>query len=369
VQTTAHNIDLDGGRVLHIREWPGEGHPVVLLHGLLDSCAGWTALAAASSRRCLAFDLPGFGLSSVPQRPRLSAYADDVVAGLRRLKVGSCTLVGHSLGGGVATAVAERLGDDVMSLVLCAPVGFGRLPLAEFAGLPVVRELAARALPHVLAKPSLVGAVYASMVTDGRAPTEELRQRLAADAHRAAPGVRAALEALAAAARSPRAFYRRTVRFGGRVTVGWGDRDALVPVSHVRGVLAALPQAQICVWPGMGHHPQRERPGALAALVSAACEDAGARPATPERHGARRTHASAGTRRPAPHEQRRPLAPAHRGSTVLEQRRPAAPEQRRSTPHAHRSGPPPAAGINSRARRSVGHKHARTTTRARGKHV
>jgi hypothetical protein len=190
-----------------------------------------------------------------------------------------------------------------------------------------------------LAKPSLVRAVYASMVTDGRAPTEELRQRLAADAHRAAPGVRAALEALAAAARSPRAFYRRRVRFGGRVTVGWGDRDALVPVSHARGVLAALPQAQICVWPGMGHHPQRERPGALAALVSAACEDAGTRPATPERHGARRTHSGAGNRRPGPDEHRRPAAHAHRGSTAPEQRRSTAPEQRRSTPHAHRPAP------------------------------
>lgn len=267
----SRRVELHDGRSLRVREWPRGGRPLVLLHGLLDSSAGWSELASASRRRCLAIDLPGFGQSSPPRRPRLSAYADDVVWALRHLGVRSCTLVGHSLGGGVATAVAERMRDEIGSLVLSAPVGFGRVPLAELGALPLARELVGGLLPYILSTPLLLDAIYASMVASGSLPTDDLRQLLAADARRLGPGVRAAVEAVAAAGRSPRAFYRRRVRYDGPVSVVWGDRDALVPPSHANGVIAALPQAQVHLSAGMGHHPQRERPNDLAELVEAAC--------------------------------------------------------------------------------------------------
>lgn len=219
-----------------------------------------------------------------------------------RISAQRCGLV--SLGGGVATAVAERMRDEVGSLVLSAPVGFGRLPLAELAALPMVRELARAVLPHVLCRLLLLEPVYRSLVTHGSRPTEELRRQLAADAHRLGPGVRAAVEALAAASRSSRAFYRRRVKYSGRVSVVWGDRDALVSPSQVRGVLAAMPQAQVHLWPGMGHHPQRERPQDLAELVEAACElraldlsdQMYAEPFTPPREPAYRSRAGYLTR-------------------------------------------------------------------------
>jgi pimeloyl-ACP methyl ester carboxylesterase len=267
--TISRTLALPDGRALHVREWHGPGQPLVLLHGLLDSSAGWTALAHASRRPCLAVDLPGFGHSDPPRRARLDAYADDVVHALVQVGVGSCTLVGHSLGGGVATAVAERMGVRVGSLVLSAPVGFGRLPLAELAALPLVRNIADAVLPHIVARPLLLASVYASLVTNGVGPTDELARRLVADAKRVGPGVRAALEALVGAGRSATGFHRRRVAYGGPVSVVWGDRDALVPLAHAQAILKALPQARLHVWPGMGHHPQRERPHELAKLVEA----------------------------------------------------------------------------------------------------
>lgn len=71
----------------------------------------------------MAIDLPGFGLSGPPRLPQLSAYADNVVEGLRALAVPAGTVVRHSLGGAVAAAVAERFADRIVSLVLCAPAG------------------------------------------------------------------------------------------------------------------------------------------------------------------------------------------------------------------------------------------------------
>jgi pimeloyl-ACP methyl ester carboxylesterase len=153
---TSHCISLGRNRWLHVKDWPGGGEPVVLLHGFLDSSAGWDDFARASRRRCVAIDLPGFGGSSAPDQPHLSAYAEDVVAGLRQLGIGSCTLVGHSMGGGVATVLAERMSTEVSSLLLIAPVGFGRLPLAELAVLPIVRTVTAAVMPRVLSKRLLV---------------------------------------------------------------------------------------------------------------------------------------------------------------------------------------------------------------------
>ena len=137
--------------------------------------------------------------------------------------------------------------------------------------LPLVRDLAGWLLPHVVTRAPLVEAIYSGLVTSGAAPSADLRARLVAEARRLGPGVRAGVEAVAAAGRSPDAFHRRRVAYDGPVSVLWGDRDALVPTSHLNGVTRALPQARLRLCAGMGHHPQRERPHDLAALVEAAC--------------------------------------------------------------------------------------------------
>ena len=99
-------VALPDGRRLSLECWPGDGAPLVLLHGLLDCAVGWKHLAGVMDRPCYAFDLPGFGDSDRPTRNRISAYAEDVQAALAALDVHDFTLVGHSLGG----AVADRAG-------------------------------------------------------------------------------------------------------------------------------------------------------------------------------------------------------------------------------------------------------------------
>jgi pyruvate dehydrogenase E2 component (dihydrolipoamide acetyltransferase) len=267
------DVRLIGGRRLRVRHWPGEGRPLVLLHGLLDDSEGWTALAMDTNRPCLAVDLPGFGGSELPLRPRISAYAEDVAAGLRRLDVEECTLVGHSLGGAVATAVAERL-PAVHSLVLLAPAGFGQIRLAEAFALPGVRDVATLMLPWALVSPLLVTAGYSTFVAHGRLPSDDLTKRLRKRAFQSAPGVRTAVMAIAAAGRSPRGFHMRRVAFDGPVAALWGAKDALVPLDHTGAVRAALPQAHVEVWERMGHHPQRERPAQLSRFIETQAAEA-----------------------------------------------------------------------------------------------
>jgi pimeloyl-ACP methyl ester carboxylesterase len=61
---------LPDGRRIRARRWAGKGDPLVLLHGQLDSSEGWTEIAESSRRPSVAFDLPGFGGSDLPARPR-----------------------------------------------------------------------------------------------------------------------------------------------------------------------------------------------------------------------------------------------------------------------------------------------------------
>jgi len=265
------DVVLPGGRRLRVRSTrpnPRRDSPLVLLHGLFDDSEGWTHVAGDTPRPCFAIDLPGFGGSSLPQRPCISAYAEDVVAGLDALEIDGCTLVGHSLGGAVAAATAERT-DRVSSLILLAPAGFGHILVVEAMTLPGVIDIAQLMLPFALISPLAVTAAYTTFVAHNRLPSRDLMARLRRRAFSSGRGVRAATVAIADAGRSPRGFARRTLSFGGSVAALWGEHDALVPIHHSRAVRSALPQAKIHVWAGMGHHPQRERPAELAAFIDA----------------------------------------------------------------------------------------------------
>jgi pimeloyl-ACP methyl ester carboxylesterase len=238
---TGMAVALPNGRRLSVEFWPGDGAPLVLLRGLLDCALGWKHLAEMMDRPCYAIDLPGFGDSDRPTRNRISAYTEDVQAALAALDVHDFTLVGHSLGGAVATELAEQLHDDVSALVLMAPAGFGRIHLAEAIQLPGVHRLIRHGLPLALQNPVTALGVYMAFVGNGHLPDRELLARLRKNAYRWAAGAECANEAITASGLSPRAFYRRQLDYHGPVLALWGDRDRLVPLAHREGVMTAFP--------------------------------------------------------------------------------------------------------------------------------
>ena len=101
-----------------------QGPVIVLLHGLFDDHRGWRDLPrrlASLGHRVLVPDLPGHGDSSA-KAESLSAATYLIDQALPR---GPLHLIGHSLGGAIATGLAQRRGKDIRSLTLLAPAGLG----------------------------------------------------------------------------------------------------------------------------------------------------------------------------------------------------------------------------------------------------
>jgi pimeloyl-ACP methyl ester carboxylesterase len=265
--TRRQTLELPDGRVLAYRQQAGRGRPLVLVHGLMDCSAGWETLARATHRPVVAFDLPGMGDSDCPTSPHLGAFAEDLAAGIDHIGVGDFTLVGHSFGGAVATALAEHIPDDVAALVLLASSGFGRIAATELGSAPVLSQIVRHALPFALANPITATGIYMAMVANGRIPDRKLLGRVCSRAWRSTPGIQMAAKATADAGRSESAFFRRQVGYDGPVMALWGSNDLIVSPSHAEGLSTAFPQAEITVWDGMGHHPQRERSEELARFV------------------------------------------------------------------------------------------------------
>jgi pimeloyl-ACP methyl ester carboxylesterase len=292
------DLTLPGARCIRARRLGGSGSPLVFLHGLLDSSEGWREIAAASHRPSVAFDLPGFGGSDLPTRSRVSAYAEDIAAAMTALGLREVTLVGHSLGGAVATGVAELLPDRVASLVLLAPAGFGRIALAEAVALPGMRRVAGAVLPLWLNAPLVLNFAYRLFVTAGHAPAGDALDRVRRDSRSLVPGAVAATQAVVAAGLSPHAFHQRRVGYQGPVSALWGEGDRVVPPAHAAGLLRGLPQARLTCWSGMGHHPQCERSGELSAFLEASAALVQAPDRRPVARRRLAAHVTAGAARP-----------------------------------------------------------------------
>jgi pimeloyl-ACP methyl ester carboxylesterase len=257
--------DLAGLRVRYVRR--GGGPALILLHGLGSSIYTWADVIPALARDhdVVAGDLPGFGGSDIPEDLSASVYPGTVLALMDRLGISRATLVGHSLGGAVATVLAARHPERVRRLVLVDSAGFnlepskrplilrlvGWAPVATaIDALPVRRWVLTRALHQVLHDPTLV---TPERVEEYLAPlarpgaTEAVRSLLTHE-----PGF--GLPALVSEVRVP-------------TLIVWGRNDRWVPLADADRFAAAIPGSRKVVLEECGHVPQEERPAEIVHLL------------------------------------------------------------------------------------------------------
>jgi pimeloyl-ACP methyl ester carboxylesterase len=119
-----HEITIN---TIYFKETPvrfseqGKGRAVVLIHGFLESLEIWTSLSQKLSQkfRVITIDLPGHGESGcLGYIHPMELMAESVHAVLKHLKIRTCVMTGHSMGGYVAMAYAESYPDEIKGLCL-----------------------------------------------------------------------------------------------------------------------------------------------------------------------------------------------------------------------------------------------------------
>ena len=211
----------------------------------------------------VAVDVPGFGESAAAGAGfELDAVADRIVAALG---LDAFDLVGHSLGGAIAVAIAARHPEAVRRLVLVSPAGLAPRAVGVAAALGRAADVATRArraLGHRVRRPGPRAGPCSARpwpIPAGSTPTTRAccwRPPTARSASR-----RASAGARRRPARRPR--DARACRSG----LIWGAADRVVPYAGLAALRLLRPDAPVETLPATGHIPQVEDPAAFAAAL------------------------------------------------------------------------------------------------------
>jgi pimeloyl-ACP methyl ester carboxylesterase len=246
----------------------GDGPLIVLLHGITSTSDVWIDAMARLAERytVVAPDLLGHGRSAKPRGDySLGAYASGGRDLLGVLGFERGTVVGHSLGGGIALQFAYQFPEYCERLVLVSSGGLGKEvhPLLRAGALPASELVMPLIAPNWAVR---AGAAVA-----------EFLQRFGVQA---GPDLAEAARGYASLAdRDARAAFLHTLRAvidleGQRVSASdrlylaerlptlliWGTNDPIIPVEHGRAAVNRIPGSRLVEFPGAGHWPQLNDP-------------------------------------------------------------------------------------------------------------
>jgi pimeloyl-ACP methyl ester carboxylesterase len=269
-------------RELHLHGHPvayyaaGSGPVLLLIHGITSSADAWRAVipALAEEHTVVAPDLLGHGGSAKPRGDySLGAYASGLRDLLAALGHTRATLVGHSMGGGIAMQLAYQFPERVERLALVSSGGLGRevalalraatLPGADWV-LPWLTRRGPRGALGLLS--GALGRAGLRTQADVRGTARGLASLSDAEARRAF--LHTARSILDASGQRVSATDRLYLAEGMPTLIVWGERDPTIPAAHGIAAHAAIPHSRLELFPDAGHYPFDEDPERFAAVLA-----------------------------------------------------------------------------------------------------
>ncbi|HEX6455479.1 MAG TPA: alpha/beta fold hydrolase [Solirubrobacterales bacterium] len=261
------------GRPMNFIE-AGSGPVLLLIHGMAGTCANWESVIEplAIDRTVIAPDFPGHGASA----PGGGDYSlGGLASSLRDLMLAlgheRATLVGHSLGGGVAMQFTYQFPEMVERLALVSSGGLGPdvSPLLRAAALPGA-ELFISATAGVGSQ--IGSAIGRGIGAIGFRPSADLAEVARGYSTLRDPERR---KAFLATLRSVVDMEGQRVAALDRlylaellpILIVWGENDPIIPVEHGREAHAQLPSSRLEIFEDTGHVPMLERPGRFIATL------------------------------------------------------------------------------------------------------
>jgi len=265
-------LELHGDRIAY-RD-AGSGETVLLIHGMAGSSDTWRAVIPrlAKKYRVVAPDLLGHGQSDKPRGDySLGAFAVWLRDLLDELGVARATVVGQSLGGGVAMQFVYQHPDYCQRLVLISSGGLGpdvgwtlRLlsaPVAEFI-LPIIAPS-----PVLTAGNKLRSWFTAAGIQSPRGAEVWNAYSSLADKPTRQAFLRTLRSVVDYRGQAVSALNRLHLTSDLPTMAIWGDRDTIIPVDHAYAAHAARSDSRLEILAGVGHFPQVERPTDVVELI------------------------------------------------------------------------------------------------------
>jgi pimeloyl-ACP methyl ester carboxylesterase len=266
-------IELHGRRVIY--RIAGSGPPIVLIHGMLNSSSHWQAVAAnlAEEHTVVAPDLIGHGDSAAPRGDySLGAHAASIRDLLAAIGIDRATIVGHSLGGGVAMQFFYQFPQRVERLALISSGGLGHevSPMLRTAALPGMSGLLSLTI-----NPRLLAALWdaggrmrrrgISLGVQLQAVARALRPLENADARSAfLHTLRSVIDVHGQrVSATDRLYLLETLP----TLIVWGERDNTIPIEHGRRAHQTIAQSTFRTLPQAAHFPHLEDPDGLSQLL------------------------------------------------------------------------------------------------------
>lgn len=258
-------LRLPGGEMQVLERGPRKAPPIVLLHCYSCSIVWWQRTIPLLDRdhRVIAVDLRGFGGSEKPASGySMEDQAAFVAEALKRLGVHGATVVGHSLGGTVGTALAEVPGGYVKRLAIVdqAPeerfskgIGFS----AELSTVPVLGPALWQVTPDFAVKEGLEVAFAPGFEVPDEFVDEFNRMTYTSYDSDDQEGDYMEAEPL----------DRRLERTGTPLLAIFGAEDQIYESKQALAAYAKVPGARTALIPGAGHSPNVEKPARTAALI------------------------------------------------------------------------------------------------------
>jgi pimeloyl-ACP methyl ester carboxylesterase len=272
-ESSSQQIELHGHPVTYRRM--GQGPAVLLVHGITSSSRTWRSVlpALAEHYDVIAPDLLGHGQSAKPRGDySLGAYASGLRDLLVALEVPTATVVGHSLGGGVAMQFAYQFPDRLERLVLVDSGGLGSevslvlraatLPGAEYV-LPLLASRPLRGAGATLG--AVLGRVGLRASADVRGMAEGFESLGDGEARRAF--VHTARSVIDPAGQRVDATDRLYLAEHVPSLIVWGERDRMIPVRHGHDAHEHMPNSRLEIFPGAGHFPFNDDPERFVATL------------------------------------------------------------------------------------------------------
>jgi pimeloyl-ACP methyl ester carboxylesterase len=247
------------------------GSTIILLHGGNGSIEFWLYNIAALARhhRVYAFDMVGSGKSDCPDGSYALAEQAEFLHGfMTGLDIDTATLIGNSMGGGVALEFTRLYPDRVDRLVLVDSMGLGReISLGiRLITLPIIVNLLR---PGRWMIPAML---KSNFYYGNQLPPEwlELRYPIFAIPGRNRVILRLGQSNFNLAGVRPEVYQpilHSLAQITQKTLIIWGEFDRIIPVKHAYIAAAGLPNNQLHIFPNCGHHPYLEYPAKFDRLV------------------------------------------------------------------------------------------------------